>query len=475
LLGATVFIASAVITQPGTDWNSNSRLGLVFAVVDQGELTIDDYHDTPPYSTQDKAEYQGHYYSDKVIGLTLLAVPAYAAIRAVEVVTGTSGSFQLRQYLLTRWSVALPAAAAAMLMASLLITLGGRARRAILVTAGVFFGSMLFGQTTVMYPYVPGIALCLGALLVVLSRPLTSARSAAAGGLLGLALIFDFTFGITVAIVSLLAIAELRGRPTGEVSRLIGVAIATAAVPLAVFAAYSTRIFGSPTIPYRYESLDYFREGMQRGLMGATAPKPAVMWFLSVHPFRGVLFWSPWLVMAVVSAVRLMPVGGRLRRVGLASLAALVGYFLFNAGYFLWWGGGGVWPRLMSPMFALVPLALVTCCRDDSPRWMTRSLAVTMVTAVALCLPLSMSSAQTEQPNSTELLSGARIGTSLRVPQLGILHSFYTLDWAGLKTSWGLPVGVGFVLCTLVVLGGTALAARVAGDETPGLHEPGGS
>ncbi|MDP2289540.1 MAG: hypothetical protein Q8M22_00020 [Actinomycetota bacterium] len=462
LLAATVFLASCLVTHPGTGWNVNTRLALVFAVVDRGELTIDAYHDTPPTTTQDKAVFEGHYYSDKVIGLAALAVPVYGLIRVVEEATGTSAGFQAHQYLLTRVAVSLPAAIAAVLLASLLIVLGGRPRRAVLVTAGVVFGSMWFGYSTIFYPYLPGIALCLGALFVALTKPLTLRRAVAVGGLLGTALVFDFNFAITVAIIAALAVAEVWRRPPAAIARLCGAAAATAAVPLLAFAAYSTHIFGSPTIPYRYEELDYFREGMQQGVMGVTSPKPNAVWFLSVHPYRGILFWSPWLVIVGICAVRLIRSGGLSARIGAASLAAFVGYFLFNAGYYQWWAGGAMGPRLMVPMLAVVPLALVVCCRPDCPRWLLRALTITMSVAVALSLPLSLVDPQLAQGNTNEVLEGARIGTSLHIGQFEVLHRFYTFDWAGLKPVWGPPVGVSFVLTLLVIAGGIALADRAA-------------
>src|SRR5579872_5538207 len=60
-----------------TDWAASGRADLVFAVADRGTLSIDAYHD----NTGDKALYQGHYYSVGSIGPSLLALPAYLALR----------------------------------------------------------------------------------------------------------------------------------------------------------------------------------------------------------------------------------------------------------------------------------------------------------------------------------------------------------------------------------------------------------
>ena len=462
LLGATVFFAACLLSQPATGWNSNSRLDLVFAAVDRSTLSIDAYHNVTPTDTGDKAEYNGHYFSDKTIGVSLVAVPLYAGIRAVSKVLRLHPSFQLIQYLLTRFAVALPAALAAMLMANLMMKLGALPRRAILATSGVFFGSLLFGYSSVFFPYLPGIAACLGALTIVLSAPLTWKKAAAAGGLLGMALIFDLTFIISVAVIGVFLLGALRTVGIRKGLQFGAAAAATAAVPLGAFALYSRSIFGRPTIPYTYEASQFFRDGMSKGVMGVTSPKRDAMWFLSFHAYRGILFWSPWLVMVVICCVWLIASDRHLRTIAIAALVTFVGYFLFNSGYYEWWGGAGMGPRLMLPMFAIVPLGLVAACRADSPRWMRYGVVATMTVAVALCLPVSMTDPQTKQGNLLQTLLGANTGTHLRVIQLEVLKNFYLGRWIGIKPVAGIPIIVSFIGCVVLVVGGTAFAYVVA-------------
>ncbi len=56
------------------NWNENSRLDLTMSIVDQRSLRIDNYVN----NTGDRALYEGHFYSDKAPGMSLLAVPVYA-------------------------------------------------------------------------------------------------------------------------------------------------------------------------------------------------------------------------------------------------------------------------------------------------------------------------------------------------------------------------------------------------------------
>src|SRR5689334_16626311 len=63
------------------DWNTNSRLSLVKAVVEEGRFEIDDYR--KDLTTGDKAFFDGHYYSDKALGSALLGIEFYAPIYAI--------------------------------------------------------------------------------------------------------------------------------------------------------------------------------------------------------------------------------------------------------------------------------------------------------------------------------------------------------------------------------------------------------
>ena len=61
------------------DYNIASRLGLVKAIVEEGNLSIDRYHEGE-FFTLDKAFFNGHYYSDKAIGASLLGALVYLPI-----------------------------------------------------------------------------------------------------------------------------------------------------------------------------------------------------------------------------------------------------------------------------------------------------------------------------------------------------------------------------------------------------------
>ena len=111
LLGVVTFL-SLIYFYEGGGWNQNSRFDLLRAIVERHTLQIDAYHE----NTQDKAHFEGHYYSDKAPGLVFLAVPFALAARVALRVSGIDpesarGEIAL-SYLVSGGAVALPAALA---------------------------------------------------------------------------------------------------------------------------------------------------------------------------------------------------------------------------------------------------------------------------------------------------------------------------------------------------------------------------
>src|SRR5262245_13003647 len=70
--------------RPGFNPQVVTRLGLTLSIVGAGQLHIDRFADY----THDKAPFRGHYYADKVPGLSLLAIPVVAATGLVIMAAG---------------------------------------------------------------------------------------------------------------------------------------------------------------------------------------------------------------------------------------------------------------------------------------------------------------------------------------------------------------------------------------------------
>jgi len=58
-------------------WNENTRLDLTLAVVEEGRFSIDSYYK----NTGDRSFFKGHYYTDKMPGMSFIDIPVYVAFK----------------------------------------------------------------------------------------------------------------------------------------------------------------------------------------------------------------------------------------------------------------------------------------------------------------------------------------------------------------------------------------------------------
>src|SRR3954469_23802567 len=78
VLGAALFSSYAYFYAAG-GWNQNSRFALIRAILERHTLQIDAYQ----LHTGDRALWQGHYYTDKAPGASLVALLPVEAARMV--------------------------------------------------------------------------------------------------------------------------------------------------------------------------------------------------------------------------------------------------------------------------------------------------------------------------------------------------------------------------------------------------------
>ncbi len=447
-----VFFTMAFVYHPETGWNVNTRLDLVFAVVRDGTLSLDQYHDRAPYATGDKALFKGTYYSDKIFGVSLLALPFYWL---GNLVTPDTLGFAGGHALMKTAAVAAPGAFAAALFFLLLARLGCPPRRAVALTAFSVFGTMWFGYGTVFYPYMPGLASALAALWLIFfppARRMTPLNCFAIGLLLGYSLLCDLTFGLAVfgiGVIWLLRLADQGGlfgsrafaEMTGHRTPIRRLSIhattfwAGVLLPLSFFFAYCFVIFGEFTIPYEYEASQRFREGMAQGFMGVQAPELAPLYYMTLHPFRGLLFWSPIVLFGLAGCVKATREHGKRRLAGWLGIWCFTAYLVFNAGYYMWWGGWAMGPRLMIPMLPFVLLGLGEMARPLKRRRGERKVPAKLlwpatlaagVLSLALSLPLSLYDPQIPQSNPDSVLAKASFSTDLYVPHWQAHRAFYS-------------------------------------------------
>ena len=358
------------------DWNQNSRLDLVLAIVDDHSVRIDAY----VANTGDYASYGGHYYSDKAPGMALLGVPVYAILRTVvpmeqysrlggavdgnRAFAGTlrvggaglqSGSIGFFVALVTvaLVCVAIPAALLGVLVARLACQLGLGERAAL-------FTAALYGLATCAFPYANAfVGHQTSAFLLFAAFTVTFAirREAigqtwllAVGFLLGYAVITEYQTGLIGAVIGLYALLTLR-RPITTGLRLA----AGAVPPILLLAGYDWLAFGT-LLPVGYFHSALWTDVHQVGLVSLTYPQLDALWGITFGSHRGLFYLSPYLLLAGVGYRELWRVPNRRPECWVLALAPL-SFLLFNASSAMWQGGFAVGPRYLVASLPFLGLA----------------------------------------------------------------------------------------------------------------------
>jgi hypothetical protein len=365
-LFALVFGAYAFFYQAG-GWNQNSRFDLTRAIVEQGTIAIDAFHE----NTGDKAQRGDHWFTDKAPGLSWLAVPAYAVVHRLRPQAVVAGS-----YLGTVLAVALPSALAAVQLFGLGRLVGLSAAWSAGISCAYALATLAFPYSTIFYGHQLSAALGLGAFALVWKRR----WPVAAGLLLGLAVCVDYTSVILAAVVSAYALARLGGKRGGLVI--------AGGLPLAVaLGLYHAAAFGHPlALPYDFVLQEHRRQGW---FMGIAAPDARVAWAILFGSYRGLFYGAPWLITGVPGLVVLFRRGFRAE--ALASGTIVLAYVLLNAGLVDWHGGWAMGPRYLIPaipFLAVGAMGLVRAWPESSPA--RRGLAGGGGLAVALSASLML-------------------------------------------------------------------------------------
>lgn len=397
-------------------WNQNSRLALTRALVEDGDVRIDRFHVT----TGDKSMRDGHFYSDKAPGVSLLATVPYALFYAERRITGgdlpavrvipldpTSDAAETTPepderlpgdelaynpaHLSALWlcrmvAVSLPTLLAGALFYLLMLReLGREARR------GATWATLLWLLATPALGYACGLyghQLAASCLVIAFALPILTDEEAEeaevpaslpllVGAALGWAVLAEYTAAIPVVLI-VVWLAWRRGLRFTAWTIVGGVPWAL------LLAGYHTWAFGSPLkTGYDFVYLEAFAEGMAVAY-GIGWPDPRVAAQLLFGSYRGLFYVAPVLLLAVWGlGSRLVHEPGGLRRADLAlGLAIAVWYLGLNSGYYMWDGGAALGPRHMVPMLPFVVLGIGPALR--------RVPTATLVLGVVACLQVAL-------------------------------------------------------------------------------------
>ena len=388
-----------------------------------GQAEIDRWH----WETRDKAWFGGHFYSVKAPGLAAFTLPAYLALDAAGAKpVARDAAANARQadhprwappddpslseygfsaerahrvevrvesvapiiWALTLFGAVIPAVALLLLVRWVADRIEPGYGTAAAITLGL--GTIVMTFAAEYFSHVIAATLGFAAFALLFREREGPARLSlvgAAGLLAGLAVSFEYPLGILGAI--LLAYAVARPDRLRRVAAYAGGALIGAAPALA----FNLWALGSP-LRFAYShavAVQGFTGHAELGLnsggfFGIDLPRPDAALDLLLAG-RGLLTLTPVLVMGVVGAIMMR---GRGRQAEAAVIGAVgISYFLYNAGYWLPFGGGSPGPRFLIPALPFLAIGLATAYKRLPT--LTLALAIPSVTfmlAGALTFPL---------------------------------------------------------------------------------------
>ena len=328
------FIVSAYF-HSGGGWNQNAQFDLTRAIVERHTFAIDAYAS----NTGDRSFANGHVYANKAPALSFLAAIPYALIHAAFGTRQNALALAIAAYVCTLLTVGVFAA-----LVPAILFIDARRRGidglwAATAALTIALATQLLPYSTLMMVGVPS-----GALMLI---ALTARNDAVAGFAAALAATMNY-----LCAPALLILAISRGR----YSRFIAGAIA----PLAGLAIYQRICFGSFfTNSVATTDPRFLTKGAALGVL--RAPSLEALYGITISPYRGLFFFAPVLLLALVPLARER-----------AILAISIVFIAFNVCFNGWDGGFGIGARYLVPLIPLWGVALMRA----RPRAIVVALAV---------------------------------------------------------------------------------------------------
>lgn len=323
-------------------WNQGARLAELHAIVMQGTLAIDKYHE----ATGDKAVIGGHYYSEKAPATVVLALPSFSATvyaqRRAGIDPDSPEAWRVSSWIATVGSIGVLCAAGGVAFFSLL-----RRRMtafvALVSTYALFLGTITFPYATAMFGHAGTIGLLAIAMWAMFRD--TTRHDYYAGLAAGLAVATEYPAVIPCAAIGLYLThaGPIRAWRYG-----------LALIPAALLILTNNFLISGSPFSIGYGSNPAFPEITSSNSFGFNLPDPEALRHLVWGEYRGLFFWSPVLLMAVPGLVRLFREDRRAAWV----VVIVCAFIMLQVGsFYSWFGGNAVGPRYLAPALPFVGLA----------------------------------------------------------------------------------------------------------------------
>lgn len=380
------------------DWGANSRADLVYAVGDSGVLYIDDYHT----NTGDKACYPtdaftreegnpaggscaGHFYTDKSLGPSLVALPFYmlfkgiAALPPVErFIASGSGLGSLSDTLnadgqgirpqavyeymaltfMTFFASALPSAYLGVVLFWMAARFARKDSYAFLLALAYGLGTMAFPYSNALYQHqLAAFGAFVGFFLLwhVINENASLRWLWLVGLLFSFAAITEYPIIPALGILFLWAVYRMP-------NRLALYRVVVAAIPLLLLlAAFNYTTFNS-VLPVGYNYSTNWQGEHQTGFLSLQLPSGENLlrlYGLTFSPVRGIFLTSPFLLLAIWGFTLMWRERQDQRGATLAIALFTAYFFFYNSSSVMWWGGFTVGPRYLIPMLPFLCLPFI--------------------------------------------------------------------------------------------------------------------
>jgi hypothetical protein len=352
-----------------SDPNTNSRLALVKSFIEENRPQIDTYV-SGDFSSIDVAFHNGHYYSDKPIGPSLIGIAFYYPIHWFY-----NGMNELPvdtfKDLLTFLAISLPCAFLAPFLYLMVKSVSGSSFKSLLIVLSICLGTPFYKFSTAYYGHaIAGVLFFTIFFLWFQARrtkQISPGRVLLSGFLTGFMVITEIQTSILVVGVGLYILyvmKELNLIREWKIYALLG---AGALIPASVYLYYNYLSFGSMfSLGYSNLSHGYFQESQSQGVFGIGPPDIDVVFYSTFHPTMGIFWQSPVLLLSLLGMIYMIRMP-EFRAELLLSFSIIVVYIFFMSGFYMWWGGWSPTPRYLIPVLPLFGLPLAFLPKPFTP------------------------------------------------------------------------------------------------------------
>jgi hypothetical protein len=365
--------------------NELPRIYLTTAMVDEGRFAIDtgvaEYRRQYRHDPVDSSPSGGHHYSNKAPGSSMLAIPAYVALKGVCGLFGAAPTMAQKTWAFRVATGVVPTLLFLLLFWRFLGRYAPEAAARRLALGGYAVGSMAFIYSILFIAHQLSAILIASAWMLavwVVEGERGRRWLPVVGFLAGAAVLCDYQAAFAGVPVAVYLVWQLVGRAP---RRVVDVALAGlgAVPPIALLLVYHARAFGSP---WRtgYAASEAFAQYHQKGFLGMDRLRAEAFLGSTIAPDNGLLFLCPMLLFVLPGLVILFRRGDRWTG-GVCGAVVLI-YLLFISSLSFWRGGWQVGPRYITAMlpFAMVPVAVAIQAAYDARRaWWWWAGAVTLV------------------------------------------------------------------------------------------------